>query len=106
MKYGYCRCVCVVTLLEEYLRRTEKLREKGTWASDLLCVPPPICGYGKWLKTVLAECRIHRLYGAHSTRGAASSKALFVRVPIDTIMKAAGWSAQSTFAKHYCKPIR
>ena len=46
------------------------------------------------------------MYGAYSARGAASSRALFVRVPTDTIITAAGWSAQLTFAKHYHKAIR
>ena len=108
VRYSFCRRLCIVTLLNEYLARTKDIR--GTHPGLLLSYVQPHgpvtkATIGRWLKTVLAQCGIHKNYGAHSTRGAASSKAAFVHVPIDTIMKAAGWSSLSTFAKHYNKPI-
>ncbi len=38
---------------------------------------------------------------AHSTRGVASSQALFRRVPLEDICVAAGWSSPHTFVKFY-----
>ncbi|XP_013395831.1 uncharacterized protein LOC106171928 [Lingula anatina] len=41
----------------------------------------------------------------HSTRSAASSQAKLAKVPLDTILKTAGWSKDCTFAKYYDKEI-
>jgi len=41
----------------------------------------------------------------NSTRSASTSKANDIGVPMKTIAKAAGWRAESTFAKHYKLPI-
>ncbi len=38
---------------------------------------------------------------AHSTRGLASSTALFRGVPLEDICMAAGWSSPHTFVKFY-----
>ncbi len=38
---------------------------------------------------------------AHSTRGVASSQALFRGVPLEDICVAAGWSSLHTFVKFY-----
>ncbi len=38
---------------------------------------------------------------AHSTRGVASSTALFRGVPLEDICMAAGWSSPHTFVKFY-----
>ena len=46
-----------------------------------------------------------KIFGAHSTRAAATSKAKQLSVPIADIMKKAGWSRKSTFAKFYDKKI-
>ena len=48
------------------------------------------------------------VYKAHSTthRAAATSAAKGKQVPIDTILSAAGWSSESTFARSYDKPIQ
>lgn len=106
--YPHCRCLCVVTTLREYLRRTKVLR--GDTKSLLLSYVKPhkaVCSatIGRWLKVILAKAGIDKHYSAHSTRKAASSKAAFCHVPIDSIMKSAGWSRASTFQRHYQKPI-
>ena len=38
---------------------------------------------------------------AHSTRAQSTSTALFNKVPIEEIMRAADWRTESTFARHY-----
>ena len=42
---------------------------------------------------------------AHSTRSASTSAAKANSVSVDTIMKSAGWTHESTFAKYYYKPV-
>lgn len=44
-------------------------------------------------------------FSSHSTRSAAVSKAKYVSVPIDDILKVAGWSNIGTFGKFYDKKI-
>ena len=61
---------------------------------------------GRWIKTVLIYSGIDtRLFTPHSTRGASSSKASLANVPLDTILKTAGWSRSDTFTKYYKKPV-
>jgi hypothetical protein len=42
----------------------------------------------------------------HSTRSGATSKAKQVGVPIQDILRQAGWSNHRTFDKFYNKPVR
>ena len=42
----------------------------------------------------------------HSTRSAAVSSANLQGIPVDTIMRTAGWSNAKVFAKFYNKPIK
>ena len=44
-------------------------------------------------------------YRAHSIRAAATSKAFQAGGNIDDILRLAGWSNASTFARYYNKPI-
>lgn len=49
---------------------------------------------GRWIKTVLKTAGVDiNKYKPHSTRSASTSAAVrTVNVPIDKVMKAAGWS--------------
>ena len=38
-------------------------------------------------------------FKAHSVRSASTNAAISMNVPIDTVMKTAGWSRESTFFK-------
>ncbi|XP_071791584.1 uncharacterized protein [Asterias amurensis] len=61
---------------------------------------------GRWIKLGLSDAGIRTdKFTAHSTRAAACSAASRKGVPLATIMKAAGWSRSSTFAKFYNKPV-
>ena len=60
----------------------------------------------RWIKTVLRLAGIDiSIFKPHSTRGAAVSKANAMGTPLQKILNTAGWSNQSTFAKHYQLPI-
>ena len=44
------------------------------------------------------------VFTPHSTRGASTSAAVG-RIPIDTILKTAGWSSDNVFRKFYIREI-
>ena len=44
-------------------------------------------------------------YKTHSARGAVTSKARQSGVPLNEIMKVAGWATERTFAQFYEKPL-
>ncbi|MPC41864.1 hypothetical protein E2C01_035471 [Portunus trituberculatus] len=44
------------------------------------------------------------IFSPHSTRSASTSKAA-LKLPLSTILSTIGWAKESTFTKHYQKPI-
>jgi hypothetical protein len=58
-----------------------------------------------WIKTVLKKSGINtKSFKAHSTRAASMSTANLANVPIQSILKMAGWKLDCTFRKFYNKP--
>ena len=107
--YPKCTELCVVTVLKEYLRRTEMFRKNAGSQLFLTLVSPHSPAskdtVSRWIKTTLSLAGIELNYSAHSTRMAATSAADKCGVPIETIMKAAGWTNSSTFGKFYRKNV-
>ena len=101
--------LCVVTTLKEYISRTEPLR--GSESQLLVSYTKPHKAVsrdtiGRWVKTVLLSAGIDtKKFKPHSTRAAAVSAASNASVPLDEILKTAGWSSESTFGKFYNKPV-
>ena len=61
---------------------------------------------GRWIKSIMKEAGVDtEKLQAHSTRAASTSAARYGGVPVDDILKCAGWSRCSTFEKFYYKPI-
>ena len=59
----------------------------------------------RWVKTTLCKAGIDtNVFGAHSTRAASTTACSNQQVPLDLIMKTAGWSQTCTFTKFYKKP--
>lgn len=55
-----------------------------------------------WIRTCLGMCGVDTsVFKAHSTRGAAASKAAKLGISVDAILKAGHWSTESTFSKFY-----
>lgn len=42
----------------------------------------------------------------HSVRSSSTSATAIAKIPVDTILRTAGWSGHYTFAKYYKKPIQ
>ena len=106
--YAPNRCLCVVTVLREYLKRTLMTRGKET--TLLLTYGRPVhaasrASIRRWAVAVLCEAGVDMtIFTPHSTRAASTSLAS-KHVPLDTIMTTAGWSRASTFRQYYDKPI-
>ena len=69
----------------------------------------PVTGssIGRWIKSLLGKAGVDTsTFKAHSTRGAAASKAARSGVPVDTILKTAHWSNESTFTKFYFREVQ
>ena len=61
---------------------------------------------GRWIKTVLEGAGIDMsLFKSHSTRHASATAAFAADIPIDEILKRAGWSNAMTFKRFYCKSV-
>lgn len=101
--------LCIVECLQEYVIRTKSLRGEETQLLISFVKPHKAVSkdtIGRWVKCVLANAGIDtNQFGAHSTRSAATSAAKRSGLDMTTIMRAAGWSNASTFARFYNKPI-
>ena len=99
--YPIDRHLCVVTHLNEYIERTKSLR--SVESRLFISYVKPHKGVSKdtisrWIRTVMTDAGIDvNVFKPHSTRSAATSKALQSCVPIQDVLKQAGWSNQRTF---------
>ena len=89
-----------------------KFRPKGEGENHLFIAvrkphrPVTSTTIGHCLKKVLQQSGIDTsIFTAHSTRGAATSKARVAGVSIPDILKIADWSSASTFTRFYHRPI-
>ena len=109
------RDLCVVRALREYVARTEFLRsEDKVVSNDHQLLVSYISPYGPISRATLSHWTVGvldlagvdtRKYGGHSTRGASTSKAKSLGVPLNLIMKQAAWRNASSFANFYDKKI-
>ena len=108
-KYAPDKRLCVYHYMETYLRRTLHRRGKSkqlfiTFRKPY--APASLNTMSRWVKEVLQEAGVDTgVYKPGSTRHAATSKAFAGGLPLGDIMKQAGWSNSSVFAKYYNKPI-
>ena len=104
--------LCPVRTLESYELRTKQLRLQSTERSRLFLsvrkphAPVKASTIGHWLQSLMAQAGIDvSMFSAHSTRGAATSKAKRMGVSTTDILKTADWSSVSTFRRFYHRPI-
>lgn len=100
--------LCVIKTLKEYIERTEDKR-KGDELFISYQKPHGVVGkatISRWLRVVLKRSGIDtNIFAPHSIRGASTSMAAAKGIPIETIMKAGGWSRESTFGKFYKRKV-
>ena len=102
------KTLCVVTTLRVYLEVTRKLRKNQTklFISHVKPYGPVSkATIGRWVKTTMYLAGIDTsIFKPHSVRSASVSRAHLKNVPLNTILKTAGWSNSCTFRKFYNKP--
>ena len=109
-KYHPDEDICPLLTLKEYLTRTQDLR--GDEDKLFISYQKPYKAVSRdtisrWAKQVLEAAGIDtNVYKSHSTRAASTSKAYSRDVPLDVLMKAAGWTCVNTFHKFYNKPVQ
>jgi hypothetical protein len=100
--------LCIVKHINVYINTTSALRgtNKQLLISYLKPHEPVSCNtISRWIKRILYSSGIDiNKFKAHSTRSATCSK-MATLVPVEQILKTAGWSNAKTFAKFYNKPI-
>lgn len=98
--------VCPVDCIGQYVYRTDFIRNDDNMSNLLVALKKPhrkVTGstVGKWIKSFLIDAGVDASFSAHSTRGAAASKALKEGVSLDEILKSASWANESTFSRYY-----
>ena len=97
--------LCPVAAIECYIKRTAGFR--GTVGRLFIVVgdrpksasPQSIT---RWTKLILSKAGLDN-FTVHSGRAAASSCALLLGMPINIILRHAGWRSKHTFARRYMK---
>ncbi|KZS06472.1 Uncharacterized protein APZ42_030056 [Daphnia magna] len=101
---------CPVACMSTYLIRSYDFRSQVYGNRLLLGLKPPHKSVGastvaRWIKEILASAEINtKMFSAHSTKGAAASKAFAAGIPVERILKAGGWAAESVFFKALSRP--
>lgn len=107
-EYILDRDLCVVRTYLHYIDRTKKLRldsrlfiktqKPYSWVSKATL--------SHWIKDTLGQAGIDMsCFSPHSTRSASCSAAAKCNVPIDTILRTAGWKQDNVFRKFYSRPV-
>lgn len=109
LKVYFDPSVCVVKTLSDYLNRTKTIRGENNQLFISFQKPyNPVSRdtISRWMKKVMTEAGIDTsLFKPHSTRAASSSAAKRDNIPIEDILRNAGWSNSKTFQKFYDKII-
>ena len=101
--------LCVVSTLDEYIKRTAPIR--GNENQLFISTIKPHNKVAKatisrWIKVVMKAAGINTdIFKPHSTRAASTSKAQSCDVPISSILKAASWKRDSVFHRFYNRDI-
>ena len=104
--------LCPLKTLRDYIIKTEEHRNnKGIFQEKLfISFQKPHRAVttetiSRWIKIVMIKSGINKEVTAYTTRSIATSSASAAGVPINSILKAAGWSSQLTFARFYHKEV-
>lgn len=103
------RSICVYSVLTVYFDKTIEIRGSNTQLFISYVKPfKPVTSatIGRWIKTVMFKAGIDcDKYKAHSVRSASTSKAKQCFIPMQDILKTAGWSSAKTFSDFYDKKV-
>ena len=103
-----CKRLCVVRCLKCYLNKTQYVRSYSKLILSFMRPFKPISRdtLARWTVKVMEMAGLDiSKYRSHSTRGAATSAAKRLGVPLNIIMRQASWRSSSSFAKFYDKKL-
>ena len=107
--YPECPNLCVIDVLKTYVDCTRNLRKQETQLFISFKKPYTAVSrdtISRWLRRVLEEAGIDvEIFKAHSTRAASCAKAKHDNIPVDDIIKTAGWSNNRTYKQFYDKIV-
>ncbi|CAH3107097.1 unnamed protein product [Pocillopora meandrina] len=107
--YPINKALCVYSHLTEYLRRTKSLRGAETKLFISFVNPHKRVSrdtISRWIRTTMQSAGIDiSMFKPHSTQMAATSKAKGASIPLQEILRTAGWSSSGTFDQFYDKPL-
>lgn len=89
--------LCIVKTLMEYLKRTKDLRQPSKLFISYIAPFQAASRdtISRWIKVVMIRAGIDvEKFKPHSTRAASASAAHRAKIPLQTILKTAGWSNQ------------
>ncbi|MCG7884355.1 MAG: tyrosine-type recombinase/integrase [Candidatus Thiodiazotropha taylori] len=102
--------ICVMKCMKLYIEKTQNKRKEGHSERLFIITQKPFTEATKstiarWIKLALKLSGIDTsVFSTHSTRSAATSAAV-TKIPIDTIIRTAGWTKDSTFRRFYKRPV-
>ena len=100
--------LCVVQTLKMYLKKTQFIRSYSMLLLSFVRPHRPISRdtLSRWTLTVMDLAGLDTAkYKLHSTRGASTSAAKRLGVPINVIMRHASWRSASLFTTYYDKRL-
>ena len=103
-----CKRLCVVRTLKVYLDKTQFVRGHSQLLLSFVRPHGPISRdtLSRWTLIVLKLAGVDvRKYKSHSTRGASTSAAGRLGVPLNLILKQASWRSEESFARFYNKRL-
>ena len=108
-KYEPDEDICPLLTLKEYLKRTQYLR--GDEEKLFISYQKPYKAVSRdtisrWANSFGGGGINTNIYTSHTTRAASTTKAYSKNVPLDALMKAAGWKSENTFHRFYNKPVQ
>lgn len=101
--------LCLVRLLKLYIEKTDMFRNSSS--NLLISFAKPHNSIttntlGRWIRAIMQLAGVDtNRFKPHSTRSATTSKAARNNISLSTILASIGWKTESTFARHYNKPI-
>ena len=109
-KFDSDQNLCIYCAFVEYLKRTSGLSEVSCDKIFVSFYQPHKAvlksTLARWIKSMLAMSGVNiNMFSAHSTRVAVASAANKCDIPVGDILNLAGWSSETTFARHYCEPV-